>query len=123
MLIIRKEQIEFFKQYRLSLFENRMVKHLYTYFPKKCDALGEAMVRNFIRQGIDRTRIYGIRAEKDVSRFINLMLTFGKDFDTDSQLPWAQEILVEKKFDQRISVMDALYQKAANPLFNNRKLS
>ena len=112
MLTIRMEHVEVFKQHKVKLFENRMIKNLYTYFSHDCAELGEAQIRNIIRQGIDRAKTYDIRIEKDVSRFTNLMMTFGTEFDKDPKLSWVKGILSEKKFGPRTSRMDTLYKEA-----------
>ena len=117
MLIIRKEQMRIFREYMVGLFEDRMVSHLKKYFSDEFSLLGEEKVRNTIRYGIDRAKTYGIEIEYDVSRYINMMFTFGRDFDKNRDLLWAAEILRNK--DQLgTQKMTMLYREADKHLPN-----
>ena len=83
-----------------------MVPHLKKFFPDFCEAAGEPKVREFIRYGVKRAASYQITAKRDVSRYIDLMVSLGADFDKDKQLPWAGEILRTRNSpDARISVL------------------
>ena len=108
MLLIRDEQIEVLLSYKLKQFEDLMVEHLNTYYPGKCERLGDKAVREAIQYGIEKANTYTIHIEYDVSRYINLMFTFGRDFDTDPNYPWASGILND---EDSISTrkMDELY--------------
>jgi hypothetical protein len=70
-------------------FVERMTAHLQRYFPVWARASGERVVHT-IRLGIERSRSYGITAERDVSRYIDIMAALGEDFDKE---PWAAGIL------------------------------
>jgi hypothetical protein len=78
-------------------FEDRMLIHLNKFFPRQCAALGEPKLRETIRDGIKRAAAYRITAERDVYKYIDLMVVFGHDFDTDKRFPWAGEILRKQK--------------------------
>ena len=90
MLVIRKEQMESLAQ---ANFENQIAAHLHEFFPEQCEALGEPEVRKIIRYGFERAESYGIVADGDVCQYIDVMIVFGRDFDTDPELPWAAAIL------------------------------
>ena len=53
-------------------------------------AAGE--LRSFVEHGIDRAAGYGIEAERDVWKYLNLMAVFGRHFDMLT-LPWSKETL------------------------------
>lgn len=116
MLRIRKEQMDVFRQYMLEQFEDKMVVHLNKYFSGRCAELGEDGVRETIRYGISQAEKYGIVIESDVSRYINLMFTFGRDFDKDPTLSWAAKILNDHDLIGRRQKMDALYEAAKRHL-------
>jgi len=105
--------MKIFNNYMLSHFEKSMVVHLYNVFPNDCNALGETEVRNIVHYGIERARFYGIVIEQDVSKFINLMFLFGRDFDTDPAFPWAAKILNEDYTGKGLKKIDVLYDKAS----------
>lgn len=115
MLILRDEQMAVFDTYMLKQFENMMVGHLNQYFPESCRDMGDKKVREMIQYGVERARLYGIHIENDVSRYINLMFSFGREFDTDPNCAWAQNILDD---DDLVSTskMDALYTESGRQI-------
>ena len=46
-----------------------------------------------MRDGIVRAEKYGFESERDATRFLNLMFTFGRSFDRDPTLGWATRLL------------------------------
>ena len=96
MITIRSEQMKKFSEAASKRFEDLMVVHLSKYFPNQCKAAGEAELRRTIRYGVKRAASYKIKAQRDVSRYIDLMMVLGNDFDADGRLPWAAEILAKK---------------------------
>ncbi len=95
-LIIRKAQMEAFSATATDDFENRLVTSLYRSYPNECETLQETGVRETIRYGIDRAGRYEIKSEKGVAQYIFLMFEFGRDFDIDSDYPWAAQILADR---------------------------
>jgi len=112
MLRIRKEQMDAFSQAAARSFEDRMVEHLTEFFPEQCEALGEPETREAIQHGINRAKTYGIISERDVCKYIDLMFTFGRDFDEDAELPWAGRILNDDEFVNASVKTDRLYDVA-----------
>jgi len=115
MLIIRKEQVGAFNKAMLERFENLMVDHLAMYFPDQCEKMGEESVREAILYGMERAKTYGIIIEQDISMYLNLMFTFGRDFDKDSALTWMAEILNNENLGAS-SRMKVLYTEAEKNL-------
>ena len=111
VLVIRKEQIAVFQDYAAKEFENHMVTHVKQYFPDVCALLGQEKVREAIAYGLNRAETYGMTLEYDVSRYINLMFTFGRDYDMDPTLPWAAKILGDNRLSGPAK-MDELYEEA-----------
>jgi len=90
---IRKAQMQALSEYMLDRFEDRMVAHLRSRFPEQTQKMQEPDLRAFIRDGIDRARTYGVTKEFDVRRYLECMVTFGAEFDTEPQTSWAGDIL------------------------------
>ena len=106
MLTMRPAQVQAFDAAALKDFEELMLPHLKKFFPEFCEAAGEPKLREFIRYGAKRSASYQITAKRDVSRYIDLMVSLGADFDKDKDLPWAGEILrTRNSADIRISVL------------------
>jgi len=97
MLTIRKEQMAVFSQVQLKKFEDFVLPHLSRTLRKQSETLGEAKLREIIQYGIKRAARYDITAERDVYKYLYLLVAFGRDFDTDEKLPGAGEILRSRK--------------------------
>jgi len=88
---VRREQMDAYRTAARRDFEDRVVEHVGRCFPDRLATMGEGGVRELIRFGIQRAAGYGIVAERYVCKFIDLMLVFGLEFDTEQG--WAMEIL------------------------------
>lgn len=91
MWTIRREQLLAMGGLRLEDFEVRALAHVRKFFPEPCRSLGERGTRDLVRRGIERARGYGFTSERDLCKYLNLIFTFGEEFDT--RLPWAASIL------------------------------
>jgi hypothetical protein len=109
MLVIRRKQMQVFDDFMQKGFEDRMVDYLFTRFPDACASKGQAFVREAIREGIERSMSYGVTAEYDVARYIDLMFRISNDFDTKA--PWAAQILENPDLDSS-SKMDQIWELA-----------
>jgi hypothetical protein len=99
VLRIRPEQDKALSDYMLRSFKKRVLAHLRKCFPKKCEAMDTEKLMELIREGIKRSRSYGIETERNVMEFIDLMVVFGRNFDTDKTYPQAAKILADKDAD------------------------
>jgi hypothetical protein len=93
MLKIRETQMKTMSEYMLRQFENRMVVYLRTTFPKQTEALPEAELRVRIRTSVAQAAQYNVTAEDDVRRYLEYVIMYDTDFDTDPRSAWAGEIL------------------------------
>ncbi len=96
MLTIRKEQLKVFSRSEAEKFEDHMGVHLRKIFPEQCESLGQEELNKVVQHGIQRAKAHGIVAQRDVCKYIDLMMVFGRDFDTNSKLPWASATLKEE---------------------------
>ncbi len=120
MLTIRKEQLAIFGPLGQKAFEDRMLGHLKKVFPEQSQAIGEPKLRETIQYGTQRAAAYRITSERDVCKYIDLMIFYGRDFDKDPNLPWAQTILQNKAIRDPSSKIERLY-KAAKKQENKAK--
>ena len=97
MLTIRNDQMSVFSEASVKEFSDWTLVHLRKFFPKY-RAASDYTLRELIEYGIARARVYRVTARREVCRYIDLMAVFGRDFDTDPQLPWAAEILQHPGF-------------------------
>jgi hypothetical protein len=90
---ITAEQVEALSRTHSQEFERRMIARLkQTYFKDNKDATPEVLQR-FVRYGMSKSGKYGIQAEADVARYIELMAVWGPDFDADERIAWAGQLL------------------------------
>lgn len=113
MLTIRTEQWEALRAVSVRGFERRMLLHLRKFFPEQCSSLGDDGVTLAVRHGIERAEHYGIRMEREVCKYIDVMFSFGRDFDTDTTLPWAASILTDGGIRSSAARIDRLVKAAA----------
>jgi hypothetical protein len=112
MLTIRRKQMAVFAEVETKKFVDRVVVHLKKFFPKQCEAMGDSQLPETIRYGIKRAASYNIKAQRDVSRYVDLMMVLGHDFDRDKRLPWAGEVLrARNSAEVRISMLLKTAQK------------
>jgi len=109
---MREKQVAAFRNDKLKKFEDRMLVHLEKFFPMQCKAADETQVREIIRYGIKSAAQYGITAERDVCKYIDLMVVFGRDFDRDPKVPWARSILDDDRAKNPGVIVDRLYEEA-----------
>jgi hypothetical protein len=58
-----------------------MLARVRVHFAERFASLGETGVRVLIREGVARAAGYGLESEREVCRYIDLLLTFGSDVD------------------------------------------
>jgi hypothetical protein len=97
MLLIRPEQLRIFGDFQQERFELWMILHLRKFFPARCQSLGDSRLREFIGYGMKRAARHGFIASRDICKYVDLMMAFGRDFDQDTRLPWAGEILKKRR--------------------------
>lgn len=112
MFTIRKEQMAAFRPLATKAFEDRVVDHLKRAFPQQSSALGEAKLRETVQYGTQRAAAYRIVAERDVCKYIDLMVLYGRDFDKDSTIPWAQSVLQNQAVKNPSTRVERLYREA-----------
>jgi hypothetical protein len=112
MLTIRKEQLAVFGPLGKKAFEDRAIAHLKKVFPEQSESLGEPKLRETIQYGTQRAAAYRIISERDVCKYIDLMIVYGRDFDKDPNLPWALSILHNSTFRDPSVKIDRLYKAA-----------
>ena len=114
LLSIRAAQMAAFSQNQVQKFEDWMCAHARKFFPKQCSKFSEAQLRELIEDGIKRAAAHGITSERDVCKFIDLMIVFGREFDTKSGPAWAAEILARN--NEPAAKITGLYAAATQRL-------
>ncbi len=106
---IRAQQAEAFNAKSNGQFESRMAVHLRKCFPDKCGRQSDDQLAEFIRQGKKSAAGYGIAAERDVCKFIDVRVVHGPGFD---QTPWAAKILRDGIYKTSTARVERLFDEA-----------
>jgi hypothetical protein len=109
-VIVRNAQLQALGQVSARAFEDEMLMHLAAFSPPLYKAVKEDRLRETIRLGVARAAKYGFTQRGPVRLYLELMLLFGSDFDTDPQYPWAGQVLQDEAFGPEMRRADYLYQ-------------
>ncbi len=112
MLTIRPEQVSAFTEALLRDFENRMIRHLLRLFPSQIRSFGDLGARDTIKYGIRKAARYGIVSERDICKYVELMMEWGRDCDEDPELPWITGILNDKYPQGPAGKIECLFERA-----------
>jgi hypothetical protein len=112
MFTIRKEQMAAFGPLGKKAFEDRTLAHIKRVFPEQSQSLGEPKVRETIQYGTQRAAAYRIVSERDVCKYIDLMILYGRDFDKDLNHSWAKSVLENQNIRNPSSKIERLYRAA-----------
>lgn len=93
LLIIRSAQMAALDAAVLDGFIRRMVAHLRTILPERIAAWGEEETKTRVADAIERASAFGLTAERDVARYVDVAVAFGADFPDGDGMARAREIL------------------------------
>lgn len=85
MLKMRNEQLDRLKFVALERFENEMVDHASLFSPRLYEVIGEDQMRHAVKRALGRARTYGFTCRGPMRLYVELMLLYGCDFDSDPQ--------------------------------------
>jgi hypothetical protein len=121
VLFIRDEQLAVFRAERVTKFEARMLEHVAQTHPEDYSSLGGAEgVRSFLRRAIDAAASRGIRTERGVSLFIELVLAYGLEFELAPYREWALRMLANSRLPGQMRL--TLIQNRLSNLTQGRRM-
>ncbi|MCA9652661.1 MAG: hypothetical protein H6712_32125 [Myxococcales bacterium] len=103
-------------------FVARASEHLRACFPAECGELDDESLRELVLHGLTKAIGYGIWSQQDVCKLLNLMCTFGRDFDLDPSLPWARPYLEDAAERGPTLQINRLYRLARSRIDEARGL-
>jgi hypothetical protein len=116
MLTLRGEQIEILAAPRLERLYEDLVAHVRKDFPEETDGLSDERLLAHMRLVLKRARKYGIRAERDVYKYVNLSVLFGPYFDEKEETAWTKDYLLDEDISDPHQRMNRLYEEAIDRL-------
>ena len=93
MLTLRREQMQALERYALEQFIARMSARLHARFRRETEKVAEPDLRTLIRRAITKAETYGVSDEADVARYLEFVIRYGPEFDTQETTAWAGRIL------------------------------
>ncbi len=112
MLRISKKQLGQLAEDDYEGFVRDMLVHIEEHFPEHYIKLGEDNTRGLVDLGVDKAKQHSFDSERDICKYINLMLCFGVEFDEDPKQIWAQAILTDPMQNYGPEKMKKLYAAA-----------
>ncbi|MEM7154398.1 MAG: hypothetical protein AAF799_16245 [Myxococcota bacterium] len=120
MLQIRTEQVPALSTPPVE-FRRQAAAHVRRHFPE-AGAMDEVALDELIIGACVRAAGYGISTQQDVCKYLNLMFTFGRNFDTDPALPWVTPLLRSKSKAQGTLRINRLCRQALEHIEHARGL-
>ncbi|BDC48756.1 hypothetical protein F183_A10720 [Bryobacterales bacterium F-183] len=113
MLVIRDAQMSIFRSESKLRLEQDLVYHFLRTYPRECrQAGGEAQIAKVVSAGMDKAEEFGFKGRAELSLFIALGFILGCDFYRDPQIPWAAEILNDRRKIRNASLrINAVYDQ------------
>lgn len=108
-MIIRPVQLETFVNKSNESFESRMIAHLRKCFAEQCSTQSDNKLRESIEEGKKSAARYGITAERDICKFIDIRTVHGPGFD---ESPWASKILNDGIYKTSTARVERLFDEA-----------
>lgn len=94
MLVIRSEQMRLLGLAEFDLFKQGLLRHLAGFAPELHALRGDEVFRAVVDQGVARAAGYGFTHRGPLRFFVECMVAYGTEFDTDVQIRDLQECLV-----------------------------
>lgn len=93
MLIIRQEQVEVLLADRKRRFLSGLTARIAAKHPTLLGEIGEPELHRRVLDGAERSLRAGIKAERDVTTFVELLFEIGPRLDEELGREWARELL------------------------------
>ncbi len=91
-------------------FARRLVTHLKAVWPAECAELGDSALDEIVNNATKRAASFGLSAEYDIVRYMDLTFLLGKDFETNPLAAWTRPILGDPSLAPAAK-MDRVYER------------
>jgi hypothetical protein len=115
LFVLREAQLAAISDQKIEGFKQRLYQHINNTNGDAVVQLGPAAARETIEYGLERASAYRIAAESEVVAYVALMFQYGRDFDADPALPFADMILEQRMVYEREPTIKR-FQKVADEL-------
>jgi hypothetical protein len=104
LLLIRNEQMDVFRRQAIARFQDRMSAHLVATFPARYQSMPERDIQEFIRRGVKKGDRCEVKTEDAVRILLEMMTTFGEEFERSPDPTWIHEILAHPRLPGSLKV-------------------
>ena len=113
MLVIRHAQWKALGNAARQEFIAALSQHAGEHFPAALSTMSPDEVEELCEEAIERSATFGVTGQREVCLWLNLMLTFGRDFESQ---PWASALLRDPAQPGPRVLMSRLYRLAQSQL-------
>ena len=99
MLRMRPQQMQALALDRQAAFRREARELLQRVWPEGCEELGEEGLDELVATGTERGLDHGIVDGGELTRWLELSILLGEDFETSGDYPWVAEILDDETLD------------------------
>ncbi len=92
-MILRPQHFAAFEKVSRKQFEDNMIVHLRKAFKEQTEPMSDDDLRRLVQEGMVRAEKYKVENKDDVRRYLDCMMIYGNDFDTNPKTHWAGQIL------------------------------
>ena len=111
MLTIRKEQVEKLGEYITETFVLNTIKQLREKYTRETNNKDDNNLLDFIHHGIEKAEKHNIIERRDIVIYLEYMLIYGEDFDTDKGNKWAIKVFRIKNLTGEEKIIQLLKKK------------
>ena len=116
-MIIYQKQMTQLSKHLLKNFENYASAYLRNKHAAALSQTSDLELGSLVREGINRSAHYEVPERREVLEFLDYMVLFGRNFDTDPTLKWAAEVfeianLTGSEIIKRLRANNPLQNKA-----------
>lgn len=108
---ISNKQLKRLEPYALDNYINELVVHCDESFPHLKQTMGKESLEQALRQGVNKANEQGFTQRGPVKFYVDLLIAFGYDFDTDPQYYWIQNMLRKNEHLSQIELSTILYKR------------
>lgn len=110
MLQLSIKQKKSFNEVGQTTFKQKCFKHIKSIWTEEFIDHGEREVHASIEKAIEKSKVYGIKKESDILRYLDLMYAISFNFDQGREFEWIPEILTKLAWDPTVR-LDLILQK------------
>ena len=108
-IIITEQQLKILEPYAYENYITELVEHCNECYPHLRTTMGEENLRQVLRDAVEKAEESGFTQKGSVQFYIDLLIVFGWDFETDPQYPWIKESIQSDQGKSQIRVSTELF--------------